>query len=91
MTSKENSDDDDDQPDGGYGWFVVLSAFTVVFITDGIVFSYGILLVDLLDTFQTSRAATVFISSIVSCLMYITGQFSSPFHLHLYTVNAPMQ
>ena len=73
MTSEDDPDDDVYQPDGGYGWFVVLSAFTVGFITDGIVFSYGILLVDLLDTFQTSRAATVVVGSIVTCLMHITG------------------
>ncbi|XP_060587816.1 monocarboxylate transporter 13-like [Ruditapes philippinarum] len=61
------------QTDGGYGWVVVMSAFFIGFITDGLVFSVGILLVELLEQFQQGRAATVAIASIMTGVMHLVG------------------
>ncbi|XP_045178828.2 monocarboxylate transporter 12-like [Mercenaria mercenaria] len=62
-----------DQTDGGYGWIIVISAFFIGFITDGLVFSVGILLVELLEHFQQGRAATVAIASIMTGVMHLVG------------------
>lgn len=43
-------------PDGGWGWVVVLSSFLMNVIVDGVCYSYGILLSDLTQSYQTSTA-----------------------------------
>lgn len=57
----------------GYGWIVVAATFFVNFIADGLVYSFGILLVELLETFKQERASTVVIGSILFGFMYIIG------------------
>lgn len=61
--------------DGGYGWIVVISAFFIGFITDGLVFSFGILLVELLDQFHKGRATTVAIASVMTGVMHLVGNY----------------
>ncbi|XP_045178282.2 monocarboxylate transporter 12-like isoform X2 [Mercenaria mercenaria] len=62
--------------DGGYGWVVVLCAFCIGFITDGISFAFGILLVELLDVFEQGRAPTLAIGAVMSGMMYCIGPLS---------------
>ena len=51
-------DDDDDvieaprPPDGGWGWMVVLGSFIVHIIADGMAYSFGVVVVALLDHFE---------------------------------------
>jgi len=45
----------DDLPDGGWAWIVVFGSFMCNVVLDGIVFSYGILLIPLLQNFDSSR------------------------------------
>ncbi|KAH3774938.1 monocarboxylate transporter 9-like [Dreissena polymorpha] len=45
-------------PDGGWGWMVCLASFVVNFIQDGTVFSFGVLLLELLDYFGEGKAKT---------------------------------
>ena len=45
-------------PDGGWGWVVCAASFLVCFIIDGTMFSFGILLLELLEDFQESEALT---------------------------------
>ena len=53
--------------DGGYGWIVVASAFIVAGITDGIGFSYGVVLLDLVEEFQSSRGQTALVGGLTMC------------------------
>lgn len=57
---KEVSSDNDTtlQPlDVGYGWLVVFGAFSVQFWVAGLVKSYGVLFVEILEIFPTNTTA----------------------------------
>lgn len=58
-------------PDGGYGWIIVLAAFSIHFICDGIAFSFGIMFSELLEYFGESKSFTSWIGSLFygTCLM----------------------
>nr|CAH8873566.1 unnamed protein product [Trichobilharzia regenti] len=50
-------------PDGGWGWVVVVAAFFVHMITDGVIVSFGVLIESLIEEFQDSLSATSWIGS----------------------------
>ncbi|XP_034948874.1 monocarboxylate transporter 12-B [Chelonus insularis] len=55
--------------DGGYGWIIVGGAFFVQFWVAGLVKSYGVLYVEIMETFQDSSASFAsWIPAILSCL-----------------------
>ncbi|XP_078045069.1 monocarboxylic acid transporter silnoon isoform X1 [Augochlora pura] len=55
--------------DGGYGWVIVFGAFFVQFWVAGLVKSYGVLYVEVMETFKDSSAAVAsWIPAILSCL-----------------------
>ncbi|XP_012216301.1 monocarboxylate transporter 12 isoform X2 [Linepithema humile] len=55
--------------DGGYGWVVVFGAFFVQFWVAGLVKSYGVLYVEVMETFKDSSAAVAsWIPAILTCL-----------------------
>ncbi|KAJ6645481.1 Monocarboxylate transporter 12, partial [Pseudolycoriella hygida] len=67
-----------DPLDGGYGWFVVLGAFFVQFWVAGLVKSYGVLFVEILETFPTKSTAVVsWIPAILSALCLALAPLSS--------------
>ncbi|XP_037032883.1 uncharacterized protein LOC119071889 [Bradysia coprophila] len=67
-----------DPLDGGYGWFVVLGAFFVQFWVAGLVKSYGVLFVEILETFPTSSTAVAsWIPAILSALCLALAPLSS--------------
>ena len=43
-------------PDGGWGWMVVISSFFMNMVVDGVCYSYGILLPDLVNHYGVSTA-----------------------------------
>ncbi|XP_060588291.1 monocarboxylate transporter 12-like [Ruditapes philippinarum] len=51
-------------PDGGWGWVVVLATLTFNIIYDGCSYSFGILYVDLLDSFGDTKSNTAWIGSL---------------------------
>lgn len=56
-------------PDGGYGWAVVVGAFLVQFWVSGLVKSYGVLFVEVMEAFaDTSTAVAAWIPAILSTL-----------------------
>ncbi|KAL4217178.1 hypothetical protein ACF0H5_023632 [Mactra antiquata] len=59
--------------DVGYGWLVVFSAFCLTFITDGLVFAFGIMLVEIVEQFEEGRASTGVIVSVASGTMHLIG------------------
>ncbi|XP_046742111.1 monocarboxylate transporter 12 [Diprion similis] len=55
--------------DGGYGWVIVFGAFFVQFWVAGLVKSYGVLYVEVMETFRDSSASVAsWIPAILSCL-----------------------
>ncbi|CAH8638233.1 unnamed protein product [Heterobilharzia americana] len=50
-------------PDGGWGWVVVVAAFFVHMITDGVIVSFGVLIESLIEEFGESLSATSWIGS----------------------------
>ena len=68
-------------PDGGWGWVVVLSSFTLQALTIGITYTFGIMYVELLNNFQASRSDTAWIGSIQPCLLYFTGRVLKSKHI----------
>lgn len=62
-------------PDGGYGWAIVVGAFLVQFWVSGLVKSYGVLFVEVMETFtDTSAAVAAWIPAILSTLCLALGE-----------------
>lgn len=63
--------------DGGYGWVVVFGAFFVQFWVAGLVKSYGVLYVEVMETFKDSSASVAsWIPAILTCLCLALGESS---------------
>ena len=50
--------------DGGWGWVVVAGAFVAQMLSDGISYGFGILYVDLMETFHGTSAEISSIGSL---------------------------
>ena len=59
-------------PDGGWGWVVCLASFFCNFTVDGIAYSFGILLVPLVDSFDSSRSTISWVGSLL-CGIYMAS------------------
>lgn len=76
--SSSRSSDIADPPDGGYGWFIVFGAFSVQFWVAGLVKSYGVLYVEIMETFPSSTATVAsWIPAILSALCLALAPLSS--------------
>lgn len=73
-----NANDGHAAMDGGYGWLVVFGAFSVQFWVAGLVKSYGVLFVEILETFPSSSIAVAsWIPAILSALCLALAPISS--------------
>lgn len=64
-------------PDGGWGWVVVMGSFACNMIVDGIIFSFGIFLTEIAQTFHVSTAQVTLVGSLLSGFYLIAGPFAS--------------
>ncbi|XP_060598825.1 monocarboxylate transporter 14-like isoform X1 [Ruditapes philippinarum] len=62
-SSVSSDSDDDGAEDGGWGWAVCFGSFLINFILDGTMFSFGLLLIELLDYFGEGKSKTAWIGS----------------------------
>lgn len=60
-------------PDGGWGWMVVLGSFMIHVIADGVAYSFGIFLGDLIEHFDAGRGDVGWISSLMVGITYCSG------------------
>ncbi|XP_060554760.1 monocarboxylate transporter 13-like [Ruditapes philippinarum] len=65
------------EQDGLRGWVVVFAAFTTHFLTQGIVYSFGILFISFEETFGSSKAETSWIASLMCGALYLSGPLAS--------------
>lgn len=78
MTNVNDVNDIQPDLDGGYAWLVVFGAFSVQFWVAGLVKSYGVLFVEILETFPSSSTAVAsWIPAILSALCLALAPISS--------------
>ncbi|XP_038252705.1 monocarboxylate transporter 10-like isoform X2 [Dermochelys coriacea] len=63
-------------PDGGWGWVVVLAACTHSLLVSGFHNAFGVYMISLLETFQSSRSRTAWIGSVSYGFIMIFGPIS---------------
>ncbi|XP_049871892.1 uncharacterized protein LOC126370850 [Pectinophora gossypiella] len=75
----ESTDDDKlpPIPDGGWGWVVVLSAFLVSAIADGLAFSFGLLHEEFTNYFNATQSQTSLIGSLFIATPLLAGPIMS--------------
>lgn len=61
-------------PDGGWGWMVVLAAFVINAVSEGISFSFGLLYSEFLVEFKSSKSATSWIGSLFIAMPLLAGK-----------------
>jgi len=66
-------------PDGGWGWVVVFASFMIHIIADGITYSFGVFLVELIEKFDAERGAASLIPSILVGVTLGSGPIASYF------------
>lgn len=90
-TNEENNEKCDAKvPDGGYGWVVVFGAFFVQFWVAGLVKSYGVLFVEVMETYKDSSASVAsWIPAILSALCLALGMFFYNSFLHYSLIYIP--
>ncbi|KAF6212002.1 hypothetical protein GE061_012520 [Apolygus lucorum] len=64
-------------PDGGWGWVIVAASFVCNMVVDGIVFSFGPLLVPIATEFKVSQSQATIAGSLLSGFYLISGPFVS--------------
>lgn len=57
-------------------WFVVMAAFSIRAIVYGITYTSGIVYVIVLKNFQTGKAETSWISSIITTVVFAAGKYN---------------
>ncbi|XP_006814433.1 monocarboxylate transporter 9-like, partial [Saccoglossus kowalevskii] len=62
-----------DPPDGGWGWVIVFSAFTIQMIVNGSQLTTGLLYVSLKNYFNESATTTAWVLSLSTALMQMSG------------------
>ncbi|XP_065224690.1 uncharacterized protein LOC135848662 isoform X2 [Planococcus citri] len=66
-------------PDGGYGWVIVFASFMCNMIVDGIAYTFGIFIGDLVDKFGEGRGKVAWIGSLLSGMYLSAGPVVSAF------------
>ena len=61
-------------PDGGYGWVVCFASFLIMIILDGMLFSFGVFFLDLLEYFQEGKGKTAWVGSTLMGTHLIVGE-----------------
>ncbi|VVC24375.1 Major facilitator superfamily,Major facilitator superfamily domain [Cinara cedri] len=64
-------------PDGGWGWVVVFAAFYCNVVVDGIIFSFGMLINDMVNTFHETESKISIVGSLLNGFYLIAGPFVS--------------
>ena len=66
-------------PDGGYGWVIVIAAFLSNFLVDGVANAFGAFMSSFEAEFQSSKATTSIIGSLLIGSYLLSGNLNSCF------------
>lgn len=66
-------------PDGGYGWVIVFASFMCNMVVDGIGYSFGILLPELIKEYGSSKSKTALVGSLLPGTTMLVGPIVSVF------------
>lgn len=61
-------------PDGGYGWVICIASFLIMILLDGIMFSFGVFFLDLLEYFREGKGKTALVGSTLMGTHLIVGK-----------------
>lgn len=82
MKNGEIVDDDADDgpphivpPDGGWGWVVMMASFFCNIIVDGIIFSFGLVVTNLAESFQVPVSTVSWVASLLAGFYLLAGTF----------------
>jgi hypothetical protein len=62
-------------PDGGYGWVIMGAAFLCNVVVDGIIFSIGLVVAALADSFEVEISKATWVGSLLSGFYLIAGDW----------------
>lgn len=84
LTTEGAAEADDDEayeyeipppPDGGYGWVVVFASFMCNLIVDGIAYTFGIYLPELVTYFGEGKGTVAWVGSLLSGVYLAAGKW----------------
>jgi hypothetical protein len=96
LTAEGAADDDDEAydygaipppPDGGYGWVVVFASFMCNLVVDGIAYTFGIFLPELVTFFGEGKGTVAWVGSLLSGVYLAAGKLFTFISLTLYSRN----
>ena len=61
-------------PDGGWGWAVVVAAFVANLILDGVCYTFGVIMPQLLEHFRAGKGKTALVGSMLPGFYLIVGK-----------------
>lgn len=61
-------------PDGGWGWFVVVGSFLFNFISDGVMYTYGLFIEEIAESFEAPLTHVSFANSMMTGFFYLLGK-----------------
>ncbi|GJQ77400.1 hypothetical protein Trydic_g20802 [Trypoxylus dichotomus] len=64
-------------PDGGWGWLVVIAAFYIFFVSDGVLISLGVFLQEIATSLQCTPSEVSIAGAIQTCCYCFAGPFSA--------------
>lgn len=64
-------------PDGGYGWVIVFASFMCNMVVDGVGYSFGILLPELLKEYNASKGKTALVGALLPGTTMLVGPIVS--------------
>ncbi|CAF1034173.1 unnamed protein product [Brachionus calyciflorus] len=67
------------KPDGGYGWVILFVAFTISFILDGCMYSFGIILDEIKNHYGVAQEIANLITSFNTGFLFLSGTLSAAF------------
>lgn len=85
LTADGAADADDDEeyfgelpppPDGGYGWVVVFASFMCNLVVDGIAYTFGIFLPELVKYFGEGKGTVAWVGSLLSGVYLAAGELN---------------
>ena len=75
-------------PDGGWGWVVCFASFMIMVIMDGILFSFGVIFLELVEHFRESKGKTALVGSVCMGVHLIIGkQYCLNYYLFIIEKN----